>query len=139
MWIFLVFCSITLSAFRLSNCPVAVDIRQTLPFKGVHLLLGNDVAGDEVVVNPRVTDMLCIDQSPDPIEQELPHFNPSCAAPRAMSTKNQSDVDLPDSFIGQSFKKNLFLITCLNIRQTQMTVHQYRIIFLHLQLKKTMI
>ena len=81
------FCSITLSAFRLSNCPVAVGIRQTLPFKGVHLLLGNDVAGDEVVVNSRVTDMLCMDQSPDPIEQELPDLYPSCAATRAMAKK----------------------------------------------------
>ena len=27
----------------------------------------------------------------------------------------------------------LFLITCLNIRQAQMTVHQYPIIFLHLE------
>ena len=29
--------------------PVAVGIRQTLPFKGVHLLLGNDLAEDKVV------------------------------------------------------------------------------------------
>ena len=35
--------------------PVAVGIRQTLPFKGVHLLLGNDLAGDKVVVTPLVT------------------------------------------------------------------------------------
>ena len=34
--------------------PVAVGIRQTLSFKGVHLLLGNDLAGDKVVVNPLV-------------------------------------------------------------------------------------
>ena len=34
----------------LVNGPVAVGIRQTLPFKGVHLLLGNDLAGDKVVV-----------------------------------------------------------------------------------------
>ena len=52
--------------------PVAVGIRQTLPFKGVHLLLGNDLAGDNVVANPLVTDKPCMDQSPDPIEQELP-------------------------------------------------------------------
>ena len=52
--------------------PVAVGIRQTLPFKGVHLLLGNDLAGDKVVVNPLVTNTPCMDQSPDPIEQELP-------------------------------------------------------------------
>ena len=41
--------------------PVAVGIRQTLPFKGVHLLLGNDLAGDKVVVNPLVTDTPCMD------------------------------------------------------------------------------
>ena len=118
--------------------PVAVGIRQTLPFKGVHLLLGNDLAGDKGVVNPLVTDTPCMDQSPDPIEQELPDLYPSCAVTRAMAkkamlTENQSDVDLTHSFIGQSFKMrllSLFLITCLNIRQTQMTVHQYLIIFL---------
>ena len=51
--------------------PVAVGIRQTLPFKGVHLLLGNDLAGDKVMVNPLVTDTPYMDQSPDPIEQDL--------------------------------------------------------------------
>ena len=120
----------------LVNGPVAVGIRQTLPFKGVHLLLGNDLAGDKVVVNPLVTDTPCMDQSPDPIEQELPDLYRSCAVTRAMAkkamlTENQSDVDLIDSFIGQSFKMrllSLFLIACL----TQLTVHQYRIIFLHL-------
>ena len=92
--------------------PVAVGIRQTLPFKGVHLLVGNDLAGDKVVVNPLVTDTPCMDQSPDPIEQELPDLYPSCAVTRAMAkkamlTENQSDVDLTDSFIGQSFKNEI--------------------------------
>ena len=92
--------------------PVAVGIRQTLPFKGVHLLLGNDLAGDKVVVNPLVTDTPCMDQSPDPIEQELPDLYPSCAVTRAMAkkamlTENQSDIDLTDSFIGQSFKNEI--------------------------------
>ena len=91
--------------------PVAVDIRQTLPFKGVHLLLGNDLAGDKVVFNPLVTDTPCMDQSPDPIEQELPDLYPICAVTRAMAkkamlTENQSDVDLTDSFVGHSFNKN---------------------------------
>ena len=57
-----------------------------------------------------VTDMPCIDQSLDPIEQELPDLYPSCSvtralAKKAMLTENLSDVDLTDSFIGQSFKK----------------------------------
>ena len=45
-------------------------IRPSLPFKGVHLLLGNDLAGDKVVVNPLLTTISCIDQSPDPIERK---------------------------------------------------------------------
>ena len=105
--------------------PVAVGIRQTLPFKGVHLLLGNDLAGDKVVVNPLVTDTPCMDQSPDPIEQELPNLYPSCAvtrtmAKKAMLTENQSDADLTDSFIGQSFKNEITksLSRNLSVQQT---------------------
>ena len=80
------------------NGLVTVGIRQTLPIKGVHLLLGNDLAGDKAVVNPLVTDTPCMDQLPDPIDQELPDLYPSCAVTRAMAkeamlTENQSDVD----------------------------------------------
>ena len=90
------------------------------------MLLGNDLPGDKVVTGTH-----CMDQSPDPIEQEFPGLNPSCAVTRAIAkkailTENQLDIDLTDSFIGQSFKISLlglFLITCVNIRQTQMTVH----------------
>ena len=79
--------------------PVTVGNRQTLPFKDVHLLLGDDVAGDKVVVNPLVTDTPCMDQSPDPFEQDLSDLYPSCAVTRAtakeaMLTENQSDIDL---------------------------------------------
>ena len=84
---------------------VAVGIRQTLPFKGVHLLIGNDLAGDKVVINPLVTGTPCMDQSLGPIEQELPDLYPSCAVTRAMAkktmlTENKSAVDLTVSFIG---------------------------------------
>ena len=65
--------------------PVAVGIRPSLPFKGVHLLLGNDLAGDKVVVNPLLTNTPWEDQLPDPIEQEIPDLYPSCAVTRAMA------------------------------------------------------
>jgi hypothetical protein len=35
---------------------VTAGVRSVLPVDGVHLLLGNDLAGDKVVVNPIVTD-----------------------------------------------------------------------------------
>ena len=64
------------------------------------------------MINPLVTDTPCMDQSPDPIEQELPDLYTSGAVTRAMAkkamlTENQSDVDLTDSFIGQSFKNEI--------------------------------
>ena len=58
--------------------PVAVGISISLPFKGVHLLLGNDLAGDKVVVNPLLINTPCEDQLPDPIEQEIPDLYPLC-------------------------------------------------------------
>ena len=47
----------------LFNGPVAIGIRQTLPFKGAHLLVGNNLAGNKVVVNSLVTDTPCMDLS----------------------------------------------------------------------------
>ena len=64
---------------------VVIGITPSLPFKGVHLLLGNDLAGDKVVVNPLVTDTPNIGQTDDPIEQEIPDLYPSCAVTRAMA------------------------------------------------------
>ena len=49
---------------------VAVGIIPSVPFKGVHLMLGNDLAGDEIMVDPLLTNTPCVDQPLDPIEQE---------------------------------------------------------------------
>ena len=104
---------------------VAVSIRPSLPFKGVHLLLGNDLAGDKVVVNPLMTNIPCIDQPPDPIEQEIPDLYPSCAVTRAMAKKakqNDGDIDLTDTFLGQSFKHEITnsLSSSLSDKQTEL-------------------
>ena len=66
---------------------VAVGIRPSLSFKGVHLLYGNDL----VVVDPLLTSTPCVDQPPDPIEQEIPDLYPSFAVTRAMSKKSQTE------------------------------------------------
>ena len=93
-------------------CFVAVGIRPSLPFKGVHLLLGNDLAGNKVVVDPLLTSTPCVDQPPDPIEQEIPDLYPSCAVTRAMVKKailnhGVQDINLTDNFIGQSFNDEI--------------------------------
>ena len=91
---------------------VAVVIRPSLPFNGVHLLLGNDLAGYKVVVDPLLTSTLCVDQPPDPIKQEIPDLYPSCAVTRAMAKKakqnnGMQDINLADTLIGQSFNDEI--------------------------------
>ena len=105
--------------------PVTVGLTSSLPFKGIHLLLGNDLAGDKVVVNPLVTDTPSLVNDPDPIEQEFPDLYPSCAVTRAMAKKASennldSSVDLADTIIGQSFHQevNTGLTPCLPETQT---------------------
>ena len=104
---------------------VAVGVRPALPFKGVHLLLGNDLAGDKVVVNPLLTNIPCIDQPSDPIEQKIPDLYPSCAVTRVMAKKakqNDGDIDLTDTFLGQSFKHGITnsLSSSLSDKQTEL-------------------
>ena len=105
---------------------MAVGIRPSLPFKGVHLLLGNDLAGDKVVVNPLLTTIPCLDQPPDPIEQEIPDLYPSCAVTRAMAKKakqNDGEIDLTDTFLGQSFTDEIInsLSPSLSGKQTDLS------------------
>ncbi len=39
-------------ASKLVSGPVKVGIKPSLPFKGINLLLGNDLAGDKVITDP---------------------------------------------------------------------------------------
>ena len=103
---------------------MVIGITPSLPFKGAHLLLGNDLAGDKVVVNPLVTDTPNIGQTDDPIEQEIPDLYPSCAVTRAMAKKailknSDSDIDLTDTSIGQYFNNEIKKSLDLSLSNTQ--------------------
>ena len=91
---------------------VAVGIRPSLPFKGVYYLLDNNLAGDKVVEDPLLTSTPCVDQPPDPIEQELPELYPSCAITRAIAKKakqnsGMQDINLADTLISQSLNDDI--------------------------------
>ena len=90
--------------------PVTVGVRTSLPFEGIQLLLGNDLAGDKVIVDPLVTAKPCVDQPVDPVEQEIFELYPACAVTRSMSKKSLDmsqdvDVDLMETFVGQTLWK----------------------------------
>jgi hypothetical protein len=54
---------------------VRVGVRSVLPVDGVHLLLGNDLAGDKVVVNSIVTDIPVLEEVYDPIIEDVLDLN----------------------------------------------------------------
>ena len=100
------------TVYRKSNLvagPVKVGIQPSLPFEGVHLILGNDLAGDKVVVNAVVTEKPCLEQSPDPVEKEIPGLYPACVVTRAMSKekeKSEDEIMLAETVIGQVLEVN---------------------------------
>ena len=71
------------------------------------MLLGNDLAGSKVEVNPLVTDKPSVDPNTDSIEQEIPGLFPSCAVTGSMTQSKSTsddvttDVDLADTFISR--------------------------------------
>ena len=92
---------------NLVSGPVKVGVQSSLPFEGVQLILGNDLAGEKVVVNAIVTDKPCLEQSPDPVEKAIPGLYPVCVVTRAMSKKKESteeEVTLADTIIGEALK-----------------------------------
>ena len=82
------------------NGPVTVGVMHSLSVSGVHLLLGNDLAGYKVVVNPLVTANPSLDQI-DSIE--IPELYPGCTVTRAIAKKtlsNKVEISLSDTFVG---------------------------------------
>ena len=65
---------------------VTVGVRPDLPVKGVSLLLGNDLAGDKVMVNPHVSSLPNV--LSDTEMQDIPGLYPACAVTHAMAKKH---------------------------------------------------
>ena len=98
--------------------PVTIGVRESLPYRDIQLLLGNDLAGDRVIINPLITAKPCVDQTFDQSEQDDSHLYPACAITRAMSKKALKDnknidefVDLSDTFVGQVLKEKTSELT----------------------------
>ncbi|XP_071959886.1 uncharacterized protein [Antedon mediterranea] len=81
-----------------------VGVVPSLPVWGVTLLLGNDLAGDRVTVEPVVCKSPVEDENTVCLEKELSHVFPSCAVTRSMANKTideDESIDLCDSFYGE--------------------------------------
>ena len=92
---------------------VSLDIIDSLPFDGIHLLLGNDLAGDKVKINPIVTNKPCLTQQPDPVEQLIQDLYLSCAVTRTMKKRQElehkiDDVQADETGVSDTFLSKIF-------------------------------
>ena len=79
-----------------------VGVVPSLPVWGVTLLLGNDLAGDRVVLEPVVCKSPVEEESTERLEKELSHVFPSCVVTRSMVNKTiDESIDLSDSFFSE--------------------------------------
>ena len=75
---------------------VNVGIRESLPIEGISLLLGNDLAGDKVTVEPQVVDIPITEKNTAKLEEEFPDIFPACVVTRSMTAKtDKSNHDNP--------------------------------------------
>lgn len=87
-----------------------VAIRASLPVQGIHLIMGNDIAGGKVMPVMHVTDTPVSERQPD----ELAESFPSVFAVSAVTTRAQvkrlkgNDVNLGESVFAEIFKKDAF-------------------------------
>jgi hypothetical protein len=114
------YCSIPLHNLKLQSDLVTGDVSlgiiESLPFDGIHLILGNDLAGDKVKANPILTNKPCLSQQPDPVEQIFPDLYPSCAVTRAMKKRQEfehetgdkqaEEINVSDSFLSKMFENS---------------------------------
>ena len=100
--------------------PMTVGVAPSLPqgLDGITLILGNDVAGTRVVVDPYMTDRPSTVDNTEKLEKEFPGIFPSCVTTRAMSRKAHEchgcsdteftgDVELADTFMTRLASENL--------------------------------
>lgn len=84
-------------------------MRPCLPVRDVTFILGNDLAGGKVFVNPEVTDVPFLCSTPDELNQKYPEVFPLCTVTRAMAQRlkdekleEEWDFDLKDTFLSTS-------------------------------------
>ena len=65
--------------------PIIVGARPTLPVEGVSLLLGNDLAGSRVNVDPCLSSVPCVSDSTNETSQEFAGLFPACTITRAIT------------------------------------------------------
>jgi len=94
---------------------VTVGVVSSLPVEGVHLLLGNDLAGNRVSVVPVVVDTPVTECETEALEDEFPGIFPDCVVTRSRAKRAEKDLKESEAvadtgvFLAETFFKDLEL------------------------------
>ena len=74
----------------LINGNIVIGMRPSLPVEGISLILGNDLAGERVMVDPRVVEKPRDDEKTERLAEKFPGIFPASVVTRSMKAKKEA-------------------------------------------------
>ena len=86
----------------LINDNIVIGMRPSLPVEGISLILGNDLAGEKVMVDPRVVEKPRDDERTERLAEKFPGIFPASVVTRSMKAKKEAIKEQGKEEIGLS-------------------------------------
>ena len=86
----------------LINGNILIGMRLSLPAEQISLILGNDLAGEKVMVDPRVVEKPRDDEKTEKLEEKFPGIFPASVVTRSMKVKKEAIKEQGKEEIGLS-------------------------------------
>ena len=86
----------------LLNGNIVIGMRPSLPVEGISLILGNDLAGKKVMVDPRVVEKPRDDEKMKRLAEKFPGIFPASVVTRSMKAKKEAIKEQGKEEIGLS-------------------------------------
>ena len=86
----------------LINGNIVIGMRPSLPVEGISLILGNDLAGEKVMVDPRVVEKPRDDEKTERLAEKFPGIFPASVVTRSMKAKKEAIKEQGKEEIGLS-------------------------------------
>ena len=90
----------------LINGNIVIGMRPCLPVEGISLILGNDLAGERVMVDPRVVEKPRVNEKTERLAEKFPGIFPASVVTRSMKAKKEAikeqgkeEIDLSGTFL----------------------------------------
>ena len=86
----------------LINGNIVIGMRPSLPVEGISLILGNDLAGEKVMVDPRVVEKPRDNEKTERLAEKFPGIFPASVVTRSMKAKKEAIKEQGKEEIGLS-------------------------------------